>query len=1392
MTQGTLYQRPYLNNDLFSGHYLDERIKDRDAWQCDEEAQEVMEELQELYEIEGDLLEGYDEDPLIDNWIDEVLSILGYGTHTEVTLPDGDGYVDELLFEDPPTRRDAVSLYMDTAKTQDLFSNAVSLVEAKQFGADFSHRFSDERKYRNASDQVIFYLEKTPTNLQWGVLTDGRKWRLYYLQSLGGTQTYYEVDLLELLAEGDVEKFKYFYAFFRPSAFQKTRGKTFLDSVRAESEVAAQNLGEDLQDNVFTALRVLGKGFVEDNDLEIDVTDPQQLDELKEQSLVLLYRLMFVLYAESRGLIQPDSADAVAKYEENFSLNALRLSIHEKIGETGTGFDREFSEFSTTMWSRVTDLFRLIDEGEESMGIPPYNGGLFDEVEHEFLTEKEVSDQYLAEVIYRLSTVKNDDGRYVLADYGDLDTRHLGSVYEGLLEHQFRIAPEDYAAVSDDNNGQTWKPATEVTVADAVETVPEGGLYVVNDDGERKASGAYYTPDYVVMHMVSERVAPRLEDIRANLDARHIEPGTQRYLDEFFDGVKDLNIVDPAMGSGHFLTNTVNYLTDVVMDEVRKVDEEEALEIEEEQIRREIAKECIYGVDLNEMAVELAKLSMWLETLAADRPLAFLDHRLKTGNSLVGSDIREVLSNGDDERQATLFEDFTQTRRRTLDHVMDLMQELLAIDNETLADIKSMEEIYSEIRSDPLYQRLFELANVATAEEFGVELDPDAYERMADAIENEDDWEALRQEDWFQTAQTYAETESVFHWQLEFPEVFFDADGDVKQNSGFDVAIGNPPYFNLETTKDTAFNDYLENEFSDIYAGKADVLYFFLDHGADLIHDDGQLSFIVSRYFTEAHNAKDFREEITSKSDVIEIVDFGNNQVFPGVDTLTIVLTLGRDTDVEQTDILQLSDEIRSDASQLDNTLTALREKGDTPDGERYTIPESSFGRERWMVLPKSVREVKESVEENTTLLGEFCRTGQGMMTGRNNAFTVTDEEIEEWDIEPEVLKPLVKNGDLREFLYRGNQKQLIYLENKHIDDYPNTKEYLQQYKETLNDRAKADSVEWFRYQNPINKDVFEEYDEKIICPFIATDNRFYLDRQSLYNDGGDIEVIVQTGELDVDDRYLVAILNSTLLEFYHLNHAKLKRDGFYEYFGNSLQEIPVMDDPHSVTVDYDGFDGETAHDVLCECTERMLELRQKRHELNTDLLSYLGSYSDGESLASIGFSQLPQRVDGSILQEKKEDRPSLRSGHAEVVRESESEVEIRVTARYKPDDDRRETDPHGFVETDPLPALRISELSETEADLIEAFVPVAVDEAGGFAEYREKVTKTNSLIDRLRDLTLPQVSETASALDAYQRVKEREAELDSEINTIWGVIDEIVYDLYDLSDEEIDIVERQ
>jgi type I restriction-modification system DNA methylase subunit len=1358
MSQATLSDRPYVNSNLFSGHYLDERIQQREEWDCDDAAAAAFEQLQERWAGESDIVGTYNEDALIDAWIDEVLDALGFGKQPEVTLPDGDGYVDGVLFESDAARQEAANVVLDSADSTDLFERAIGLLEAKQWDADFSIRFNEQRPYRNASHQIKHYLERTPGSVQWGILTNGRKWRLYGTKDYE-TQTYYEVDLPELLASGDLEEFKYFYAFFRPEAFRETADTTFLDEVWSESETAAQELGEDLQDNVFTALRVLGRGFVETNeDLDIDPDDEAALEQLKEQSLVLLYRLMFVLYAESRGLIHPEDPASEAEYEENFSLDELRLDVHEEIGEAGTGFDDAFSEYSTSMWSRLSDLFSLIDEGEESLGVPPYNGGLFDHDKHAFLAEHEVSDRHLAEVIYRLSTTQNGDGRYVLADYGDLDTRHLGSVYEGLLEHHFKIAPEEYAAVAEDG-GQVWKSAEEVTVADAVETVPEGGLYVVNDEGERKATGAYYTPDYVVTYIVEETVGPLVEEIREDLIDDGFEPGTEAFYGPFFDRVTDLKILDPAMGSGHFLTRATEFLAQEVVSEAREIETELGHAFNEQHIRREVAKDCIYGVDLNGMAVELAKLSMWLETLAADRPLAFLDHHLKTGNSLVGSDVTEVLAEDapDDDGQLTIFQALAKVRQSTLEHVMDLMEDLLAIDNETLDDVQSMEEIYDEIRADPLYQRLFELTNVDTAEQFGLDVPEGAYEEMAGAIEDEDEWAEIREKDWFVSAQALAGDESFFHWQLEHPEVFFGEDGVKRGDAGFDAVIGNPPWVIISNNRQ---REYLWEEY-EYQSGQPDLYRFFIERCIEL--GNSQYGMITPSSWLTMTAADELRERIID-SHSLETIAQVPDDAFPGVNANMSVF------------IIELSG--------VSDVITIERISSTETSRDGHTVSTESIRSQDYRIqielTGSAVQSILSKVSDSSVELAEIGNSTVGYQLYHRDIHTeeeINDEVFHAQQPRGPEYVPEIRSSSLHEYYIDPDPDGYIDL-----------------------------SAEFFR----IPPEKYRSSDRILIREVPGPTGIVSAQTAEELLFPKSVLSLVLAEEFET--HYVVTLLNSTLLAFELMATGdKSAQDLFPRISGAALGRLSIHDSPESqyisdkeaISTDISEFiqtNPDPDEDLLEMDIETILVTLGKsiqhhgieREKLNTALQDHLGNYALGHSLSDIGFSTPPSGLSESAIGQTTEQLQNLRVGRAVVDRTATNVVEIRLTARYKPEDeDAHTTDSWGYSETEPLPALEISDLTETEADLIEHFVPVAVDEAGGFANFRENATKTNSLVDRLRALTLPAVDDVREGLESYIETKERAEELEAKIERTDDLIDEIVYELYGLSEAEIEVVEE-
>ncbi len=263
---------------------------------------------------------------------------------------------------------------------------------------------------------------------------------------------------------------------------------------------------------------------------------------MRQSALVLLYRLLFVVYAEDRDLLP----DRNGPYRD-LSLTTMRLDIAERKAQA-----RAFSATAVTYWPRLVAIFKAISEGDNTFGIPPYNGGLFAKETAPLLERARLPDAIVANLVFGLSH-REEDGRPRYINYRDLSVQQLGSVYERTLEYG-------------------------LTVAD------DGRVVVDADDTRRHQSGSYYTPDSLVMLIIEKTVGPlieeRLERFRAEAEAlahdRRAKEQRCAYLAKFDPAqqILKLKICDPAMGSGHFLVSLVDWLTDKVlaaMDEAASV-----------------------------------------------------------------------------------------------------------------------------------------------------------------------------------------------------------------------------------------------------------------------------------------------------------------------------------------------------------------------------------------------------------------------------------------------------------------------------------------------------------------------------------------------------------------------------------------------------------------------------------------------------------------------------------------------------------------------------------------------------------------------------------------------------------------------------------------------------
>ncbi|NLV08099.1 N-6 DNA methylase [Haloarcula rubripromontorii] len=1362
------------NRDLFSNYYLDEHLPETEAWDelSDDELREAKADIMDLWEREKGTAPKRNESQLEEKFIRPMFRKLGIPFEVEESTSRTQRRPDYGFFESEDAARGA---FERREEGGDFYKDAVAVADAKRWGRPLDTRGSGEheRDFENPSYQIHVYLQETPA--RWAVLTDGKKWRLYYGPTSHRLDSYYEIDLPTVLEKGDLEDFKYFYLFFRHGAFlEDSSGECFLDEVYDESNVFAQELGEDLQDNIYEAIKILSEGFMQYPDNELSEDD---LALIHDSSLIYLYRLIFVLYAESEGRDLLDTNNEI--YEESYSLNSLKQDIAEELDSQNP----KYRDWQDNLWDRLDELFKLIDQGSKSRGIPEedlyipaYNGGLFrtdpdedDSVEARFLANHQVGDAYLAEVIELLTRSQNGNGGgKIFVDYSSLDVRHLGSIYEGLLEYQLDVADEPLALVDGE-----YVPAGE---GDEV-IVEEGEVHLTTGSGERKATGSYYTPEYVVEYIVEETLEPLVTDISEDLMAQSArdEGG---FAAEFAERIFDLKILDPAMGSGHFLTSAIDYLAREIIDAQEKQAAQQGIETVDEEhdinwARRQVAQRCIYGVDLNPLAVELAKVSLWLRTLAAEQPLAFLDHHLKTGNSLVGSDIEEIeeleSDAGGDGQNATLA-DFGVARKGTIEQLMRIYQDFIAIENQELADVKEMEAKYDEFERNKLRQRLEAMTNVHTAEEFGLDnLPSDAYQRMAAALEDDEKWAAIEGLQWFEDAQKWADENDYFHWKLEYPEVFYDVDGNKVSDPGFDAVIGNPPYVRMEQIK--PLKPFLSARY-EVHDSRVDLYAYFLERSLELC--SSKYGVIVSNKWMRAQYGENLRSLLTGYQ-VEQILDFGDLEVFPGISTYPAILIV--DTQQEFTDDVSV-------AQFEDLEFTDLSDEYD-----RISIQLSAeyFGEDKWSMGSVEEERVKRILDGRSDSLSEFITNsldisgasdgiGWGIKTGGNDAFIIDEgtrrELIDEDPRSEEIIKPLLKGKDLEKYRIDFQNRYLIYAKQGiQIDNYPAIKSHLEQYKEQIG--STATDEEWYELMQ--DQAEYERFFEngKICYPDISKECSFAMDDEGFY--------LANTCYFIPSDSYaLLAILNSTPINWYYQFVTSEYRGGYQRSFTHAIKNLPI---PSNLL-------NSDSENELSKLAEDITATHQQLGELNLSLLDYIEPYEDGPSLAELPSYQPPSEVSNTILSETSESRDNLRVGTVRV-EEERSKLVVLVSARYKPEnEDEYETDRWGYTETEFIPAMEFIGMDDQTQALATEFIEYAVEESGGFANFRENATTTKSLVDRLEALTLPRIDDIEDDLNRYLNRKEQAEELSAKINRLSRQIDSIVYDLFNLEEDDIAVVE--
>jgi hypothetical protein len=932
------------------------------------------------------------------------------------------------------------------------------------------------------------------------------------------------------------------------------------------------------------------------------------------------------------------------KQEVADSAETIQDEVAEKL-------KKRYREDECRLYDILSRLFQVIDKGDATLNVPVYNGGLFlsepDEEDDSpeanaarFLGGTKVPDRFLARAIDLLARDldrKRQD--LVFIDFKSLGVRQLGSIYEGLLEFRLRIADRKLAIVKEKGR-DVYKAFTDLDKKDQERAERQerlkkkGQVYLENDKHERKATGSYYTPDHIVKYIVEHAVGPvvkeKFDAMRPKLrEAQQWHahavtlakqkgeqvgkyeygPAVEQRWGSLVDELFNIKILDPAMGSGHFLVEAVDYITDKILDFLNAFPwnpviahlfrmRETILEEMDDQgitidpkrltdvnlLKRHVLKRCIYGVDINPMAVELAKVSLWLDCFTLGAPLSFLDHHLRYGNSLIGVTVEEVDKIRASTQQLTLS---ASSDWQGLLQAIQGMIEVGGLPDVTSAQVARSRSTYRSALSN--LENFKKILNVHTARWFVQPPTAKANGKKTKAKEDPFDY-VIKSGDLFEWSHSKkaplldvepyrsllsncaaaAKQKHFFHWELEFPEVFYGPRVGTTQaierfqGAGFDAVIGNPPYVRVQELRQF---DPTTAEFLGVRYRSAvknfDIYLPFFELG--LWITKGQVSYIAPNKWFATDYGEGLRKLVAEEKALARVIDFEDFQLFPDATNYTCIAALAR----KQQDAFAYVDASSGEI------------------GKEETIPTKNLSRDGrvW-----SFARGAEAALLERLLNGSFPvlkdlrdRAFQGLRTSDNDVYVLhatgpskkglmpvlSRATGEVHQIETRLLKPLLSGEDIRAFslLHRdqwiffpydlSGPEPVLFSEKQLRGEYPEGWRYLKTCEARLRarERRRMDGPDWWAYIYPKNLDQFEQ--PKVMLPGYNDKPSAGLDIEGrFYHVSGYSITLKKNAPIDL--ACLVCLLNSDLLYWFLMKTGVALQRGFAEFRPQYLDGLPI------------------------------------------------------------------------------------------------------------------------------------------------------------------------------------------------------------------------------------------
>lgn len=654
-----------------------------------------------------------------------------------------------------------------------------------------------------------------------------------------------------------------------------------LPAILKESRKYQNEVSTTLAEQVLAALNELLRGFQAAN----EATKGELLREALQKDpnhiygglLASLMRMVFVLYAEDRALLPLDSV-----FVKNYSVAGLFERLREDNARFPDTIDQRYGA-----WAQLLTLFRLIFDGAShgTMQLPARNGKLFDPDAYPFLEGRPLGSWRDPEAILKPPRVSDGVIYRVLENlllldgerlsYRTLDVEQIGSVYEAMMGYELQVAAGPSVGLRPENvvvnldgvlkaqgegrakllretagcevSGQALEQLKVAKTADDLLSAlgkkisgrkayvaPKGGLFLQPTD-ERRRSGSDYTPRSLTEPIVRTTLEPIIKKL-----GEHPKP----------EQILALKVCDPAMGSGAFLVEACRYLGDRLVEawNYHKAlptvppDEDPSL-----YARRLVAQRCLYGVDINRFAVDLAKLSLWLATLAKDHPFTFLDHSLRSGDSLVGFSRIQIGQFHWDTSRSHLKVFGQEDLEKAIDRVTAYRKEILEMGEDNVASIVLKQQKLG--LADDSLAKVRRAGDLLAAAFFNGSKEKDRenlrteYRAMFASAARSDTIDLQKELAIVEELRGGGLPVVPFHWEIEFPEVF------ARDTPGFDAFIGNPPFMGgtrISSVRGKPYLSFINSQYADS-GNRMDLVAYFFRRSFGLLRNGGTAGLIATK-----------------------------------------------------------------------------------------------------------------------------------------------------------------------------------------------------------------------------------------------------------------------------------------------------------------------------------------------------------------------------------------------------------------------------------------------------------------------------------------------------------------------------------------------------------------